>query len=194
MQRAQRYFGGLGRDEDPDGRSRKHLRIALKRQDPMQEYVRLTRHLRAIRHILQETIQQQEDARIAGDEARFGDLTAALLRLQRRYRELQSELGRLRPAAFSHGRDHPYAPEFDPPVDDAGLYDMYMEDYEDNMRDTFSALTDQAAPVLSEEVRSPEYYRQEGLMPGFRNDDLRPDRSDGLMHRVTRNHGWQYRG
>lgn len=192
MQRAQRYFDGLGRDEDPDDRNRKHLRIALKRQDPVQEYVRLIRHLRGIRDILQETIQQQEDALGAGDEARAEDLTAALLRLQRRYRELQSELGRLKPAAFSHGRDHPYAPIFDPPVDE--IYDMYMEDYEDNMRGMFEALTDQAAPVLSEEVRSTEYYRQQGLMLGFRYDDLYPDRSDGLMHRVTRNHGWQYRG
>ena len=101
MQQAQHYFDGLGRDEDPDGRSRKHLRIAMRRLNPVQEYTRLQRHGQALIHIIVNTQARKNDAVRAGDAAMVAELTAALQRLNDREDEIWDELQRIKPAAFS---------------------------------------------------------------------------------------------
>ena len=171
MQQAQHYFDGLGRDEDPDGRSRKHLRIAMRRLNPVQEYTRLQRHGQALIHIIVNTQARKNDAVRAGDAAMVAELTAALQRLNDREDEIWDELQRIKPAAFSYGLRHPAAADHD------------------TMEDMYESLVGQAAPLLSEEVRGTEYYRQQNFYPGFHNEALFPAGEDDLMYRVTRNRG-----
>ena len=171
MQQAQHYFDGLGRDEDPDGRSRKHLRIALRRLNPVQEYIRLQRHGQSIIHIIVNTQARKNEAVRLGDAAMAAELTAALERLNDRDDEIWAQLQRIKPAAFSYGLRHPAAADHD------------------TMEDMYESLVGQAAPLLSEEVRGSEYYRQRNFPPGFGNEALLPARADDLMYRVTRNRG-----